>query len=169
MKLKYIISDAIRHTVKGVASTAKAEFKKAGKSMAGQVVPGSGISRQTPAEARKKTYYELSAKGETKKFGMNILSQVSGKNLTYSELQEIEAQDEGGGNAAHDQLRAKINQMYQTHAQRTKQQEATDQKQKAQEKEEEFREAGTRNTNLAPVRRDIAKTRTEIGKNFGAE
>ncbi len=168
MKIGNIVADAVRHTVKGVTGTASSEFKKAGKSMAGQLVPGTGTSRQAPAEARKKTYYEYSAKGETKKFGMNILSQVSGQKLTYSELQEIEAANQGGG-TDHDQLRAKINQMYQTHAQRTKQEKAADQKKQEEQKQEEFREAGTRNTNLAPVRRDIAKTRTEIGKNFGAE
>lgn len=170
MKIGNLIADAVRHTVSGVTSTAGTEFKKAGKSMIGQVAYGKPASSQTPTENKApKSYTSLSAKGETKKFGLSLMSQVSGKKFTYQELQELQVANEGKGNTVHDQLRAKINQMYQTHAQRNKQQEAVNQKKQEEQKQEEFREVGQRNTNLAPVRRDIAKTRTEIGKNFGAE
>lgn len=174
MKIGNLIAGVVRHTVSGVASTAGSEFKKAGKSMVGQVAPGSGLSKMPTAQPHKKTYGEFTARGETKKFGLNLLSQVSGQHLTYSELQEVQAGNTGtGGNTPHDQLRAKINQMYKTHDQRNKQQEAANKKkqeedvtQANQESKGELQSSGNRFKTMNPA---IGKTRTEIGKNFGAE
>lgn len=176
MKIRNLIADTTRRVVKGVASTGRDEFIKAGRSTYRQLVHGKSTSSQAPAENTHRTYNQLSAKGETKKFGLNLMSQVSGKKFTYQELQELQAANGGTGNSAHDQFRAKVNQFYKAHAQRTAQQKAADQKKVEQTKEQEFREAGQRNANLAPVGRDIKETRSdikrtrpEIGKNFGAE
>lgn len=171
MKIRNLIADAVRETVKGVGGTASGEFKKAGRSMFRQVtgkLPLSGAPEET---GRKKTYREYFAKGETKKFGLNLMSQVSGKKFTYQELQELEAASEGRGNTAHDQLRAKINQMYQSHDQmRKRQEEAAKQKQQnAEVKNAENRELESTKDQSNPLNPAIGKTRAEIGKNFGRE
>lgn len=174
MKIGNLVAGAVRQVVKGVASTGKQELGKAGKSMLGQVVSGKHTSFQDDqAPPPPKTYNQLTAKGETKKFGLNIISQVSGKKFTYQELQELEAANGGTGNTGHDQLRSKINQMYQSHAQMQakKQKEADSQKQSSgaekRTAQQQELESGKRGAN--PMNPAVGKTRAEIGKSFGAE
>ena len=135
MKIGNLVAGVVRKTVKGVASTGASELKKAGKSMVGQVVSGKQTSSDDSAPQNvPRIYNNFSAIGETKKFGLNLMSQVSGKRFSYQELQELQAASGGKGSTAHDQLRAKIDKVYQRHDQLRKQQEQAA-KQKQQETE----------------------------------
>lgn len=172
MKIGNLISGVVTETVKGVAGTAGSELKKAGKSMFGQVgASSSGLASQKPAAASKTTpHYNYSARGETKKFGLNILSQVAGTKRSYSEIEQMQKADEEFSSSAHSQLRDKIDAMYVNHQQRRKQEEENRRQQEEQAKQEKKQhELESRKTSNEPWESPaIAKTRAEI-KNYGAE
>lgn len=172
MKIGNLIAGAVTETVKGVAGTAGSELKKAGKSMFGQVGGSSSASASQASAASDKTtpHYNYSPKGETKKFGLNILSQVAGTKLSYGEIEQMRQKDEEFSSVAHGQLRDKINAMYANHQQRRRQEAENRQHQEEQVKQEKKQhELELRKTSNEPWESPaIAKTRAEI-KNYGAE
>lgn len=172
MKIGNLIAGAVRETVKGVASTGVGEFKKAGKSMFGQVGGNSpGSASQTSAASGKTTpHYNYSPKGETKKFGLNILSQVAGTKHSYSEIEQMQKADEEFSSSAHSQLRDKVNAIYASHSQKQKQEAENRRQQEEQVKQERKQQEleSRKKSHESWESPAIAKTRAEI-KNFGAE
>jgi len=168
------LKQTMRHTAKTMIGEAKKVGKSTGSHITGMGATG-GASQENRAieEARKKQaqrHYSFSPLGELKRFGSSFGSQISGGRMSADDISQMAQRSEYLDKQDADAVREKILQIYREYEDKRKEQRQKEEEEriKLQEKKgqsvEEARFKTRRETNSA-----VAKTRAEIGKNYGAE
>lgn len=180
------LSGAVKSVGSQVKSTIFGEVKKIGKSAVGSITgktqphktghsTGMGAVGSAPAPGESKLHkhnYQYSILGEVKKFGKTLSSQLAGKPLTADEITSMASRDKYLSKQDADAVREKILQIYREYNEKKSQEKSKREwgyhlMEQDQEKVEQAKLKSRGKINVNPP--GLAKTRAEIGKNYGSE
>ncbi len=163
----------LSHGAGQIAAGGGSEFKRIGKLAASQIF-GSKPQEPNPAENQAASANTgFSILNELKLLGKTTKSQLGGGTIPLGagQIAQMAKRDEEFSAKSADEIREKIFRIYREYEEKRKRERMAQQEQEkieaAKQKEEALQLQKKRQ--ITPINVQVAKTRAEIGKNYGAE